>query len=109
MQKVLIYCRVSTEEQAQEGYSLEAQEKYCRQFTQNNGHKVVGVYRDEGKSGTNLDRPALKDLLSRIQQEKSIDAVLVQETDRLARNTKDHLTVRALLQSGVGSHLPQKW
>jgi len=98
MQKALIYCRVSTEEQAQEGYSLEAQEKYCRQFARNTGYEVVGVYRDEGKSGTNLDRPALKDLLSKVQEEKSINALIVQETDRLARNTKDHLTIRALLQ-----------
>jgi site-specific DNA recombinase len=98
MQKALVYCRVSTEEQAQEGYSLDAQEKYCRQFAQNNGYDVFGVYRDEGKSGTNLDRPALQDLLAKIQQDKSINAVLVQETDRLARNTKDHLTIKALLQ-----------
>lgn len=98
MKKAFIYCRVSTEEQAEKGYSLETQEKYCRQFAQNNGYKVVAVYHDEGKSGTTLDRPALKDLLTRIQEEKSIDAVIVQETDRLARNTKDHLTIRALLQ-----------
>jgi DNA invertase Pin-like site-specific DNA recombinase len=102
MSKALIYCRVSTEEQAQQGYSLEAQEKFCRQFATNNGYEVAGVYRDEGKSGTTLDRPALKDLLSKIQQKNSVAAVIVQETDRLSRNTKDHLTIRALLQkSGV--------
>jgi site-specific DNA recombinase len=98
MQRALIYCRVSTEEQAKEGYSLEAQEKYCRQYTQRSGYSVVRVFRDEGKSGTNLDRPALKDLLAIAQQGKNIDAVVVQETDRLARNTKDHLTIKALLQ-----------
>jgi len=98
MQKALIYCRVSTEEQAQEGYSLETQEKYCREFAKNNGYKVVGVYHDKGKSGTTLDRPALKDLLSKVQEDKSFGAVIVQETDRLARNTKDHLTIKALLQ-----------
>jgi site-specific DNA recombinase len=102
MQKALVYCRVSTEEQAQEGYSLEAQEKYCRQFAQSNGYKVIEVFRDEGKSGTTLDRPAFKDLLARAQQDKSINAVIVQETDRLARNTKDHLTIRAILhKAGV--------
>jgi site-specific DNA recombinase len=98
MQKALIYCRVSTDEQAQEGYSLDAQEKYCRQFAQNNGYDVFGVYRDEGKSGTKLDRPALQEMLAKIQQDKSINAIFVQETDRLARNTKDHLTIKALLQ-----------
>jgi site-specific DNA recombinase len=98
MLKSLIYCRVSTEEQAKEGYSLDAQEKYCRQFAKRNSFDVVGVYKDEGKSGTRLDRPALKDLLGKAQKDKSINAVIVQETDRLARNTKDHLTIKALLQ-----------
>lgn len=94
----LLYARVSTEEQAQKGYSLDAQEKFCRDFAQNNGYKIVGVYRDEGKSGKTLDRPALKDALSKCQQDKSVDTLIIQETDRLARNTKDHLTVKALLQ-----------
>jgi len=77
---------------------LDAQEKYCRDFAMRNGYKVVYVYRDEGRSGTNLNRPALKDLLSKCQEDKSINAVVIQETDRLARNTKDHLTIKALLQ-----------
>lgn len=98
MLNALIYCRVSTEEQAEKGYSLEAQEKFCREFAQNNGHEVVGVFRDEGRSGTTLDRPALKDALSRCQQDKSVKALLIQETDRLARNTKDHLTIKSLLR-----------
>lgn len=98
MHKALIYCRVSTEEQAEKGYSLDVQEKLCRSFALSDGYKAVGVYRDEGKSGTSLDRPALKDLLARCQDDKSIGAVIVQETDRLARNTQDHLTIKAILR-----------
>jgi len=98
IKKALIYCRVSTEEQAKKGYSLDAQENFCRKFAEENGYKVVEVYRDEGKSGTNLNRPALQNLLDRCQDDKSINAVIVQETDRLARNTKDHLTIRAILK-----------
>lgn len=94
----LIYCRVSTEEQAQEGFSLDAQERFCREYATNNDLRVIGVFRDEGKSGTNLERPALKNLLDQCQKDSSINAVIIQETDRLARNTKDHLTVKALLQ-----------
>ena len=94
----LIYCRVSTEEQAEKGYSLDTQEKLCRDFAERNGYRVAGVFRDEGKSGTTLDRPALQDLLVKCTKGKSINAVIVQETDRLARNTKDHLTIKALLQ-----------
>jgi DNA invertase Pin-like site-specific DNA recombinase len=94
----LLYARVSTEEQADKGYSLDTQEKLCREFAERNGYRVVGVFRDEGKSGTTLDRPALQDLLAKCTKGTTVNAVIVQETDRLARNTHNHLTVRALLQ-----------
>ena len=98
MPQCLVYCRVSTEEQADKGYSLDTQEKLCRDFAERTGYRVAGVYRDEGKSGTTLDRPALQDLLAKCTKGTSINAVVVQETDRLARNTHDHLTIRAILQ-----------
>jgi site-specific DNA recombinase len=98
MSQCLIYCRVSTEEQAEKGYSLDTQEKLCRDFAERGGLQVAGVYRDEGKSGTTLDRPALQDLLAKCSESELVSAVIVQETDRLARNTHDHLTIRALLQ-----------
>lgn len=98
MPQCLIYCRVSTEEQAEKGYSLDTQEKLCRDFAERSGFHVAGVYRDEGKSGTSLSRPALQDLLAKCSEGESISAVVVQETDRLARNTHDHLTIRAVLQ-----------
>ena len=98
MPNCFIYCRVSTEEQADKGYSLDTQEKLCHDFAERNGYAVIGVYRDEGKSATNLDRAALQELLSRCTKENGIDAVIIQETDRLARNTKDHLTIKAVLK-----------
>lgn len=98
IKKALIYCRVSTEDQAREGYSLEVQERLCSRFAQENGYQITETYRDEGKSATTLDRAALQDLLAQCQQDKSVSAVIVQETDRLARNTKDHLTIRAMLK-----------
>jgi site-specific DNA recombinase len=98
MPQCLVYCRVSTEEQAEKGYSLDTQEKLCRDFAERSGFQVAGVHRDEGKSGTTLDRPALQDLLAKCTAGGPIGAVIVQETDRLARNTHDHLTVRAVLQ-----------
>jgi DNA invertase Pin-like site-specific DNA recombinase len=98
MSDALIYCRVSTEEQAEKGYSLDTQEKICRDFASRNGYTIVGVFKDDGKSGTSLNRPALQALLTRAQEERAVQAIIVQETDRLARNTIDHLTVRTLLQ-----------
>jgi DNA invertase Pin-like site-specific DNA recombinase len=98
MQQALIYLRVSTGRQADEGWSLDAQEKFCRKYADNSGYKVAGVFREEGKSGTNTDRPALKDMLEKCQKDKNIKAILVQETDRLARNTEDHMAIRAILR-----------
>lgn len=97
-QIALVYCRVSTEEQAREGYSLNAQEKFCRRFAEDNGYTILDVYRDEGKSATNLNRPALQELLTTCQRDKNVKAVIIQETDRLARNTYDHLTIRSILK-----------
>ena len=98
MPQCLVYCRVSTEEQANQGFSLDTQEKLCRDFAERGGYRVAGVCRDEGRSGTTLDRPALQDLLAQCTKGTTINAVVVQETDRLARNTHDHLTIRAILQ-----------
>ena len=98
MKKAIIYSRVSTEDQAKEGYSLDAQEKFCGRFAKENGYQITEIYRDEGKSATTLNRPALQNLLAKCQQGKVVDAVIVQETDRLARNTKDHLAIRAILK-----------
>ena len=96
--KALIYVRVSTERQAREGYSLDAQEKLCRKFANDKGYKILTVYKDEGKSATNLNRPALQNLLDRCQEDKHVDFVIVQETDRLARNIIDHFTIKALFK-----------
>ena len=98
MEQALIYCRVSTEEQAKNNNSLLTQENFCKKFAGDNDYEVAGIYVDEGKSATNLNRPALQDMLARCQQDKSINIVIVQETDRLARNTNDHSTIKTVLK-----------
>lgn len=42
--KVVIYCRVSTKEQVEEGGSLASQEKNCREYALQNGYEIVEVY-----------------------------------------------------------------
>ncbi|MFA6295248.1 MAG: recombinase family protein [Candidatus Paceibacterota bacterium] len=101
MNKALIYTRVSTEEQAtSDRHSLKTQLSLCEKAIDDSGeYKLApdGVYNDPGKSATNMKRPGLQDMLLRIQEDKTIRAVFVQDTDRLARNTTDHLTIKALL------------
>ena len=97
MKKSLIYSRVSTDEQAEEGMSIDTQINRCRRWAEDNDTSIVGVYKDEGKTATNMNRAALKDMLGRVQ-DGDIDYILVLDTDRLARDTLDHLTIKALLK-----------
>lgn len=60
IKRVAIYCRVSTEEQATEGYSITAQLKTLRNYANLYGWEIAGEYVDEGISGKNIkDRPAM--------------------------------------------------
>ncbi len=61
--KVSIYIRVSTEDQAKEGYSLGVQREYLESFAKREGFEIFKVYQDDGISGYSTERPALKELL----------------------------------------------
>ncbi|MBF0570835.1 MAG: recombinase family protein [Candidatus Omnitrophica bacterium] len=100
--KVAIYIRVSTDEQAHEGYSLEVQEEFLRKYAQNNGWKLYcpkndEIYRDD-ESGYSLNRPALRQLLTDASQKK-FDIVLVYKVDRCSRRLQDLLNLVDELES----------
>lgn len=97
MNNALIYARVSTDEQAREGQSIDAQIKLCSEYAKQHNISVLESITDEGKSGSNTNRPGLQSLLTRVSDDKTICIVLVQDTDRLARNTLDHLSIKAFL------------
>ena len=90
MVRTAIYVRVSTAEQAKEGYSIGEQTDRLKMFAGAHGWKVVKVYTDAGHSGATTDRPALQDMLSDIRA-GLIDKVLVYKLDRLSRSQKDTL------------------
>lgn len=99
MKNGLIYARVSTEEQAKEGQSIESQLRISTQYAKENDISIIDKFVDEGKSATNMNRPALQDMLGVCQDKNQhIDSVIVQDTDRLARNTLDHLKIKAILK-----------
>src|SRR3989344_7033250 len=102
MEKALIYCRVSTEEQAKDGrLSLKTQQNLCEKAVEANDKYVLaidGVFIDAGKSATNMNRAGLQDMLIRVDEDEDIGAVFVLDTDRLARNALDHMTIKALLE-----------
>ena len=91
------YCRVSTDEQAKEGLSIETQEKVCNEQIIKDGYELLPALKDEGKSGKNMNRPAMKQLIHLIN-EKKVQAVYVVHSDRLGRNVEDYLVFRRLLR-----------
>jgi len=97
-----IYIRVSTEDQAKEGYSLEAQEERLSFFAKSQDWNIYNVYEDKGYSAKNLNRPALKDLLFDIKL-KRFDVILVYKIDRLSRKLKDLIEIVLKLNGyGIG-------
>lgn len=89
MMETGIYVRVSTEEQAQEGYSIRAQEQKLKDYSRIKEWGVYKVYMDDGISGKNIeDRPAIQEMIMDIQNGK-VNNVLVFKIDRLTRNTAD--------------------
>jgi site-specific DNA recombinase len=82
------YCRVSTEEQAAEGYSIEGQADKLRAYAELHDLGPVTVIEDPGASGKNLDRPGLQQVLSMIEQ-GHVAHLLVWRLDRLSRNLGD--------------------
>lgn len=88
--RVAIYVRVSTQEQAKEGYSVGEQTDRLRKFAEAHDWIIVNVYVDAGHSGANTDRPALQEMIADLKAGK-IDKVLVYKLDRLSRSQKDTL------------------
>ena len=87
---VLLYCRVSTDEQS-EGFSLNYQEEFLKRFCVGNGYNIVKIYRDD-HSAKNFNRPEWKQLKSYAKaNRKSVDKVLYTRWDRFSRNLEQAL------------------
>lgn len=86
--RVLAYARVSTQEQAEHGYGLEAQETAIRETCQRRGFELVELVRDEGESGKTLERPGLRRMLERLAAGEA-EGLVVAKLDRLSRSVVD--------------------
>ena len=90
--KVMGYVRVSTEEQAREGISLEVQEDKVKKYADLHNLDLVEVIRDEGKSGKDLNREGIQKVIT-LCKDRSVDHLVVYKMDRLTRRTLDLLTL----------------
>ena len=93
--RAAIYARVSTDEQTR-GHSLDTQIADAQAFAQREGLDVVQIYREDGVSGAERDRPELNRLIDDVA---SFGVVLVRHIDRLARDAEFALYLSNLLHS----------
>jgi site-specific DNA recombinase len=91
MKQAIGYIRVSTEQQANEGVSLEAQKAKIAAWCVTNGYELVNVFVDAGISGKSMDkRPGLQDALKSLSKGM---ALVTYSLSRLARSTKDAISI----------------
>ena len=90
MKRVALYVRVSTQEQAEEGYSIGAQTERLKAYCKARDWMIYDEYIDPGFSGSNTERPALNKLI-RDAVGRKFDLILVYKLDRLSRSQKDTL------------------
>lgn len=88
--RVFTYARVSTREQAEEGYSIGAQTEKLRAYCSAMDWTITGEYVDPGFSGGKLERPAIQQMINDVKA-GGCDTVLVKKLDRISRSQKDTL------------------
>jgi len=98
----LIYARVSTDEQAEEGASLPAQLATCRAYAQSRGWTIAEELVDGGYTGTNTKRPAYQKVLEQLRS-RSVAGVISWKLKRLARSVRDWIALMELVvETGTG-------
>ena len=83
-----VYVRVSTDDQRDNGYSIDSQLRMIKEYCEKKDYSIVDVYNDAGHSGKDLMRPEMQRLLTDIKSKK-IDKLIAIKVDRLTRNNYD--------------------
>lgn len=85
MSRCVLYVRVSTRDQVDNGHSLQMQEQRLRQYAAFKGYDAVELVSDEGLSGASVDRPGFRKVMDLIDRH-AVDCVMVYSLSRFARN-----------------------
>jgi site-specific DNA recombinase len=93
--KAIIYVRVSTEEQAERGFSIQAQKEECTKKAIELGcdEGCILIFADEGISGSILERPALISALSLLKTDDEVKYFICLDSSRLSRNVSHQLII----------------
>ncbi len=86
--RCILYCRVSSKEQEEKGYSLESQEKLLRTYAERNGFVISKTFKISESASGKLIRKTFNEMLRYIKKRK-IKMILCEKIDRLTRNLKD--------------------
>lgn len=97
--KAVLYARVSSREQAEEGYSIEAQQKLLRRFAEEKGFEIAAEFVDI-ESAKSAGREKFQEMLTFLRTHKSVQTILCEKTDRLFRNFHDYVDLD-IDQSGL--------
>ena len=94
--RAALYCRVSSDRQAQEGDSIAAQLDALNKYASERKYTIIGTFVDDGISGTKYDRDELQRMLSEVEA-GHVDIVLVTKMDRLHRSLRNFLNMQDTL------------
>lgn len=103
----IIYCRVSTREQVENGLSLITQQKMCEDYADKNNLNIhTTPFIEKGESAKTLERTELKKMMDYVAKNKNdIGLLIIYRIDRLSRQTVDYQTIKILLKKyGVSIH-----
>src|ERR671911_603627 len=90
---LILYARVSTQEQATKGYSLAQQIEALRAYAAREGYEILEEVTDPGQSGASLERPGM-DRIRDLVAAGGVSVVLAQDRDRFAREPAYHHLLR---------------
>ena len=97
--RAVIYCRVSTKRQKEEGHGLDSQEHRCRQYAAAKGYEVEAVFPDDMSGGGDfMKRPGMVALLAYLDARPDERYVVIfDDLKRYARDTEFHLSLRRMM------------
>jgi len=95
--KALVYCRVSSERQKNEGHGLDSQESRCVKYARDNGYEVEKIFRDSFTGGGDfMKRPAMSDLIKHTDSNPYQNYVVIfDDIKRFARDVEFHIKLRS--------------
>ncbi|MEM8759766.1 MAG: recombinase family protein, partial [Pseudomonadota bacterium] len=92
--KEILYCRVSSVAQVQDGHGLESQETRCREYATRKGYPVLETFFERAVTGGIADRPSFNAMLDFIRAQSGKIVVIIDDISRFARDIESHWALR---------------